>query len=34
MEFEEKEFQIEILNDNSMVHNMAEFVDAAIKYLK
>lgn len=33
MEFEEKEFQIEILNDNSMVHNMAEFVDAAIKYL-
>ena len=33
MEFEENEFEIEVLNNHSIVHNMAEFVDVAVDYL-
>ena len=33
MEFEEENFEIEILNNRSIVHNMGELVDAAIDYL-
>ena len=33
MEFEENKFEIEILNNHSVVHNMAEFVDVAVDYL-
>lgn len=33
MEFERESFEIEILNDHRIVHNMAELVDAGIDYL-
>lgn len=33
MEFENKNFEICILNDNSIVHNMKEYVAKAIEYL-
>ncbi len=34
MEFEEDEFEIEILNDHSIVRNMAELVNAGIEFLR
>lgn len=33
MEFENEGFEIEILNDNRIVHNMAEMVDAGVDFL-
>ncbi len=33
MEFDQEQFEIEILNDHRIVHNMAEMVDAATDYL-
>ena len=33
MEFEEDQFEIEILNDHSIVRNMAELVNAGIEFL-
>ena len=33
MEFEDVGFEIEILNNNSIVHNMGELVDVAVDYL-
>ncbi len=33
MEFEDDTFEIEVLNNHSIVHNMGELVDVAIDYL-
>ena len=33
MEFDETEFEIEILNDGSVVHDMGELVEKGIEFL-
>ena len=33
MEFEDEDFEIEILNNHMIVHNMAELVNVAVEYI-